>query len=111
MAATPPAGRVTGSMEANRRDSMATACDESDCDVSDCDVSDCDSCTEAGLHRLTQALVVDTTQQNVTVNTISPGHIGTKTVTATPKDVPDTPGFCRRSRSAGKASPMRWQGG
>jgi acetoacetyl-CoA reductase len=45
---------------------------------------------KAGVHGFTKALALEVAKKGVTVNTISPGYIGTKMVTAIPKDVLDT---------------------
>ena len=47
------------------------------------------SAAKAGMHGFTKALALEVAQW-VTVNTISPGYIGTKMVMAIPKDVLDT---------------------
>ncbi|KAI5912548.1 acetoacetyl-CoA reductase [Thauera sp. 2A1] len=48
------------------------------------------SAAKAGVHGFTKALALEVARKNVTVNTISPGYIGTKMVTAIPKEVLDT---------------------
>jgi len=48
------------------------------------------SAAKAGVHGFTKALALEVAKKNVTVNTISPGYIGTKMVTAIPKDVLDS---------------------
>ena len=48
------------------------------------------SAAKAGVHGFTKALALEVAKKNVTVNTISPGYIGTKMVTAIPKEVLDT---------------------
>jgi acetoacetyl-CoA reductase len=45
---------------------------------------------KAGMHGFTKALALEVARKGVTVNTISPGYIGTKMVMAIPKDVLDT---------------------
>ncbi len=45
------------------------------------------SAAKAGVHGFTKALALEVARKNVTVNTISPGYIGTKMVTAIPEDV------------------------
>ena len=45
------------------------------------------SAAKAGVHGFTKALALEVARKNVTVNTISPGYIGTKMVTAIPKDI------------------------
>mgnify|MGYP003704337237 FL=1 len=48
------------------------------------------SAAKAGMHGFTKALALETARKGVTVNTISPGYIGTKMVMAIPKDVLDS---------------------
>jgi acetoacetyl-CoA reductase len=45
---------------------------------------------KAGMHGFTKSLALESARKGVTVNTISPGYIGTKMVMAIPKDVLDT---------------------
>ncbi len=45
------------------------------------------SAAKAGVHGFTKALALEVARKNVTVNTISPGYIGTKMVTAIPEEV------------------------
>jgi acetoacetyl-CoA reductase len=45
---------------------------------------------KSGMHGFTKSLALESARKGVTVNTISPGYIGTKMVTAIPKDVLDS---------------------
>jgi acetoacetyl-CoA reductase len=45
---------------------------------------------KAGMHGFTKSLALEVARKGVTVNTISPGYIGTKMVAAIPKEVLDT---------------------
>ena len=44
---------------------------------------------KAGMHGFTKSLALEVATKGVTVNTISPGYIGTKMVTAIPKEILD----------------------
>jgi acetoacetyl-CoA reductase len=48
------------------------------------------SAAKAGMHGFTKALALEVAHKAVTVNTISPGYIGTQMVMAIPKDVLET---------------------
>jgi acetoacetyl-CoA reductase len=48
------------------------------------------SAAKAGMHGFTKALALEIARKGVTVNTISPGYIGTKMVLAIPQDVLDS---------------------
>ena len=45
---------------------------------------------KAGMHGFTKSLALEVARKGVTVNTISPGYIGTKMVTAIPEDILNT---------------------
>jgi len=48
------------------------------------------SAAKAGMHGFTKALSLEVARKGVTVNTISPGYIGTAMVTAIPRDILDS---------------------
>jgi acetoacetyl-CoA reductase len=45
---------------------------------------------KAGIHGFTKSLALEVAKKNVTINTISPGYIGTKMVTAIPREILDS---------------------
>jgi acetoacetyl-CoA reductase len=45
---------------------------------------------KAGMHGFTKSLALEVAKSGVTVNTVSPGFIGTKMVTAVPQEILDT---------------------
>jgi acetoacetyl-CoA reductase len=45
------------------------------------------SAAKAGMHGFTKALALEVAKKGVTINTISPGYIGTKMVTAIPENI------------------------
>ena len=48
------------------------------------------SAAKAGIHGFTKALALEVAKKSVTINTISPGYIGTQMVTAIPKEILDS---------------------
>ncbi len=48
------------------------------------------SAAKSGMHGFTKSLALEVARKGVTVNTISPGYIGTKMVTAIPQDILDS---------------------
>jgi len=48
------------------------------------------SAAKAGVHGFTKALALEVAKKGVTINTISPGYIGTKMVTAIPEEILNT---------------------
>ena len=47
------------------------------------------SAAKAGMHGFTKSLALEVAKKGVTVNTISPGYIGTRMVTAIPREILD----------------------
>ena len=48
------------------------------------------SAAKAGMHGFTKSLALEVAKKGVTVNTISPGYIGTRMVTAIPREILDS---------------------
>lgn len=48
------------------------------------------SAAKSGMHGFTKALALEVARKGVTINTISPGYIGTKMVTVIPREILDT---------------------
>jgi NAD(P)-dependent dehydrogenase (short-subunit alcohol dehydrogenase family) len=48
------------------------------------------SAAKAGMHGFTKALALEVAKKGVTINTISPGYLGTKMVMAIPSDILDS---------------------
>ncbi len=48
------------------------------------------STAKAGMHGFTKALALEVARKGITVNTVSPGYIGTKMVMAIPKEILDS---------------------
>src|SRR5206468_10160549 len=72
----------------------------------------------SGMHGFTKSLALEVAKKGVTVNTISPGYIGTKMVTAIPKEILDSKilpqipigrlGTRSEERRVGKECRARW---
>ncbi len=67
------------------------------------------SAAKAGMHGFTKALARELATKGVTVNTISPGYIGTKMVMAIPKEILDTK-ILPEIPCEGSASPKKSRG-
>ncbi len=67
------------------------------------------SAAKAGMHGFTKALSLEVARKGVTVNTISPGYIGTKMVMAIPREAErcSIPRSSRRYRWVGSENPRK----